>query len=194
MPILSSRDRLILAAIMLLSVALRLYRIDTPLWLDEIYGYRLAQLGFVTIIQNSWQDPHPPLFYLLQWMIASAHCHNELCWRSISVISDILTVVIIYLIAQKYTDSFSATVVTLIAATLPPLLFYSQEARPYALLILIASVTTLITLQLLTISLSHLWMWWLIFSIVGFYTGYEYVCDGCWNSNSYFRYPILSTA
>lgn len=172
---LSTKDRLILGVIVVVSAALRLYRIDTPLWLDEIYGYRLAQLGLTAIIQNSWNDPHPPLYYLLQWMLGLGQCRNELCWRLIPAISGIATVAVIYVITRNITTTTIAVAISLIAATMPSLVYYSQEARSYALLTFLASITTLIIFHLYSESHQIWWMWWFIFSAIGIYTSYSYL-------------------
>lgn len=172
---LSTKDRLILCVIVVVSAAIRLYRIDTPLWLDEIYGYRLAQLDLTAIIQNSWHDPHPPLYYLLQWMLGLGQCRNELCWRLIPAISGIATVAVIYVITRNITTSTIAVAISLIAATLPSLVDYSQEARSYALLTFLTSITTLIIFYLYNESRQIWWGWWFILSAIGIYTSYSYL-------------------
>src|SRR5512135_2250059 len=83
------------AFILLLALLVRLYRINSPLWLDEIYGYKLAKLGFDAIIQNSWTDPHPPLYYLLGWVTSGfGSVHSEIGWRWIPVVCGVAAVAV----------------------------------------------------------------------------------------------------
>lgn len=72
----------IFGIVLLIAFAIRVYKIDSPLWLDEIYGYRLAKLGFEAIIQSSWTDAHPPLYCLLQLIISGfGYIQTEIGWR-----------------------------------------------------------------------------------------------------------------
>jgi hypothetical protein len=57
-----------LVALAALAAALRLYRLDGQLWLDEIYTIQLVRLGPWAIWLNMAADPHPPLFYLSEWL------------------------------------------------------------------------------------------------------------------------------
>lgn len=55
--------------VFIIALAIRSYRLsNNPLWLDEIYGFLLAAQGLPKILLNSLSDPHPPLYYILQWM------------------------------------------------------------------------------------------------------------------------------
>jgi hypothetical protein len=107
-----------LATILFVAFAIRLYKIGSPLWLDEIYGYRLAKLGFQAIIQNSWTDPHPPLYYLLQWVVSCfGSIKSEIGWRSIPFLSGVLTIAVIGVTVKDINDTFTSILVCLIAHT-----------------------------------------------------------------------------
>ena len=55
-----------LLGIMLLALALRLYRLDAQsLWNDEGTSVALAQRDLATITRNAADDIHPPLYYYL---------------------------------------------------------------------------------------------------------------------------------
>jgi len=155
----------------------RLYKIDSPLWLDEIYGYRLAQLGFEGIIQNSWTDPHPPLYYFMQWVVSGfGYSRSEIIWRLIPLLSGVLLVPMLGIIVEDITDSFTSIIICLIVATSPSLVYFSQEARPVAFLVLLASISMWFTVTILRNAfVGRLWIGWIIISLLGLYTGYAYL-------------------
>jgi hypothetical protein len=50
--------------LLIVTVFIQSYNMNTPLWLDEIYSVHIGRKDFLSIIQNSLSDAHPPLFYL----------------------------------------------------------------------------------------------------------------------------------
>lgn len=137
------------ALILLLALGLRLYQIDSPLWLDELYGYRLARLDAATIIGYSRLDPHPPLYYLLQWALSGGGAvRSPLGWRWFSLLCSLAALALSWCLAARLTDRPSGIMAALLMATSPVLVFYSQEARGYALLTLLAISTAWLVLQL----------------------------------------------
>ena len=109
-----------LAGVLFATLIIRLYKIDSPLWFDELYAYRLAKLGVGPIIQNSWTDPQPPLYYLLQWAAAGwINPPSELGWRWMSLVYGVLVVFSLSLIVGNVTDRFTSLSICLLVATLP---------------------------------------------------------------------------
>ena len=166
------------AIVLLVAFAVRLYKIDSPLWLDEIFGYRLARLGVEAIIQNSWTDPHPPFYYLMQWVVSGfGYTQSEIGWRWIPLLSGVLAIAVTGIIVRDITDSFTTIIICLIAATLPTLVFYSQEARSFSFLILLASLSMWFIVTILRDPYvgRRLWTGWIITSLLGLFTGYAYL-------------------
>ncbi|MDI6694874.1 MAG: glycosyltransferase family 39 protein [Anaerolineales bacterium] len=167
----------ILAALLIAALAIRVHKINSPLWLDEIYSYRLARLSFVQIIQNSWIDPHPPLFYLLQWMLsAGGQIRSEIGWRMLPLLCGMSVVFIIWLISTDLANSLISLVICAIAVASPTLVYFSQEARPQAALTLLSALSMWLTEKLLINSSNlKLWVLWIGASLLGLYTGYVYL-------------------
>lgn len=137
------------ALILLLALGLRLYQIDSPLWLDELYGYRLARLDPATMIGYSRLDPHPPLYYLLQWALSGGGAvRSPLGWRWFPLLCSLAALALSWRLAARLTDRPGGIMAALLMATSPVLVFYSQEARGYALLTLLAISTAWLVLQL----------------------------------------------
>jgi hypothetical protein len=163
--------------ILIAALALRLYKIDTPLWLDEIYGYRLAKLGFTAIIQNSWTDPHPPLYYLIHWVVSGfGQVNSEIGWRWLPLLSGTLAIFVIGSLVREIVDYRTSIMVCVVAATSPSLIFYSQEARPFAFLLLLSSLSMWLTITIFrNPSTNKLWIAWTSITLVGLYSGYAYL-------------------
>jgi mannosyltransferase len=143
-----SRDTRILlvtvAAIFLSALALRLYAIDAQsLWSDEGSTIALSSRSFEQILRDTAQDVHPPLYYwiLHAWMDLVGS--SVFAVRSLSAVCGALTVAITYILGRRWFGTPSAVVAT-IAATLSPLaIYYSQETRMYALLMLLSALAWL---------------------------------------------------
>ena len=168
---------LILALLLFTALALRIYKIDSPLWLDEIYSYRLAKLGFVRIIQNSWTDPHPPLFYVLGWALsAGGKIRSEIGWRILPLLCGMLVIFIVWLTSAELSNYPISLIVCAVAASSPTLVFYSQEARALAALVFLSALSMWLTGKLLSDSSKmKYWVLWIGVSLLGLYTGYVYL-------------------
>lgn len=124
-----------LAGIILLGLILRLVGINQSLWLDEtISAMVVKNYSYVEILKIfSPVDFHPPGYY---WMLKTAGVlfgESEMGLRWPSVVFGIVTVYVVYLIGKKIRDEKLGLEAALLTATNPLLVYYSQEARMYAL-------------------------------------------------------------
>ena len=84
----------------------------------------------------------PPLYYLLAWAWTGVFGDGEVGIRSLSALLGTLTVPVFYLAARELTESTrAALVVAALAAFNPLLVWYSQEARAYALAVLLCGLS-----------------------------------------------------
>ena len=165
-----------LLVLLMVTVGLRLYKTNRPLNQDEIYTSRLATLGFSSIIQNTWTDTHPPLFYLLEWGISGlGQFKSELEWRWFSVISGSLAVLLIWRLSRYYSGRSISYICSLVAATSPFLVFMSQLARSYSLIFLVSTLSLWVFLAIIEKPNEiRFWLIYIAISIVGVYTNYFY--------------------
>ncbi len=86
----------------------------------------------------------PPLYYLAAWVWARAFGFGEAGLRSLSAVAGVVTIPVVYVAAERLTG---ARRIGLVAAALtcfsPLLVWYSQEARSYALLVLLTATALL---------------------------------------------------
>lgn len=160
-----------------LALAIRLYHLAyNPLWLDEIYNYQLGQQGLGAILRNSLYDPHPPLYYLLQWITAGGSSHSELAWRWLPVISGAMTIPLVYEIIRKVYGALSAGLSSLLLAVSPAHLYFSQEARPFAFEVFLAALTTFWIVEIQDQPQKRgLWLGVITTTLIGLYSSYSYI-------------------
>ena len=154
------RDWVILAAIVLLGVGLRLYRVDwQSAWPDEHYTLHAAGKPVGAMIQLIVQDyVHPPLHYLLLYLWMKAFGFGVFQARLLSVVFGSLAVIMIYLLARRLFDRRTGILAALVLAVSQLAISHSQEARPYALTLLLTLCS--IYLFLMAAREKRIWAWW----------------------------------
>ncbi|MFL5891291.1 MAG: glycosyltransferase family 39 protein [Solirubrobacterales bacterium] len=95
---------------------------------------------FTTMSEVADSERSPPLYYILSWLWSRPFGTGEVGLRSLSALFGTLTIPLAYLAAAELSRR---RVVALLAAAFvalnPYLVWYSQEARSYALMVLFAS-------------------------------------------------------
>jgi uncharacterized membrane protein len=166
-------------AVVALSFALRLINLGgRPLWYDEAFAVLYAEKPFATMLHGTVAqvggaaaDVHPLFFYsvLHAWM--SIVGQSPAAVRALSVLLGTATVVMVYLIARRLFDDMTGLVAAAIGAVSPFAIYYSQEARMYALLGFAAVTATYFFLRAWT---DNRWYSWIAFSIFGALTLYAH--------------------
>jgi hypothetical protein len=138
-----------IAASVILGAVLRTqhYLAARPLWLDE------AMLG-VNVTQRTpaqlWSAPleflqvAPYGYLLLEWLMARMNGAVELALRLPSFVAGVGVLGLIAWLAARLLPIGAAALVTLLAAVSPSLVFYSTQAKPYALDAMLALVVTIV--------------------------------------------------
>ena len=129
-----------LTAATALGLALRLL-VRRGLWLDEATSVAQARLPFSEMLQDLVTfDVHPPLHHALLWVWVRVFGHSEFAVRAPSVIAGTLLVPALYLLGRELYDRRTGLVAALLGAVAPTVVWYSQEARMYALWMLFVVV------------------------------------------------------
>jgi len=140
--------RLSIILILWLTFATRVYRLDhQSFWNDEGNSARLSERSLDLIIEGTASDVHPPLYYLILAGARPFIGATEFSLRFISVLAGLLTVASASAIGRALGNRQIALWVGLFTAVSPPLIYYSQEARMYSLLGLLATASTLALLR-----------------------------------------------
>ena len=131
---------LALLAIMLLGAVLRFY----GLGFQSLWGGELASWDFGgrDTISRVFQDgTQPPLYFLILHFAWWVFGDSEWAVRLPSAVAGWLCIPAIYLLGKKLYSEREGIMAALFLAVLWPAVYYSQEARPYALLILLSILT-----------------------------------------------------
>ncbi|MEZ4637498.1 MAG: glycosyltransferase family 39 protein [Caldilineaceae bacterium] len=124
-----------------LAAFLRFYCLPcSSLWHDEGNTWALMARSFGEIARAAAADIHPPGYYWLLKMWTSVFGADAVGLRSLSAVAGVATVAAVYAVAKQARlprgNEWFALLAALLAALNPFLIFYSQEARMYALLAL----------------------------------------------------------
>lgn len=85
----------------------------------------------------------PPLYYALAWLWSQAFGTAEFGLRSLSALAGVATIPVVYLVGVELRGRRAGLLAAALAAVNPMLLWYSQEARAYALLAFFCSLSLL---------------------------------------------------
>ena len=162
------RERLGLLALVALAAALRFTRIGhQSFWLDESFTVDLVQRSFGDMLSGvASTESTPPLYYVLAWLWEKLFGHGEAGLRSLSALAGTLAVPAAWRAAREWFDSPRAGLLAAaLVAVNPFLVWYSQEARSYALLVLLATLTLLFLAR-------RAYAWWALSAALALLTHY----------------------
>ncbi|MBC7228001.1 MAG: glycosyltransferase family 39 protein [Thermoflexales bacterium] len=170
-------ERWLILICLLLAFGLRVYRLDgQEIWGDEAYSITIASWPFARAI-SAGVDTHPPLYPAVLWGTIRLAGKSPFAVRFPSALAGLVTVALIYQlgrIAGKGTALWAAG----LASASAFLIYYSQEARMYALS-LMGATGSMLTFWL---ALAHqqnsrpvppgLWGIYVLSSLVAIYSHY----------------------
>src|SRR3954452_5672433 len=157
----------LLAAILVLGAALRLATVDLQSYTHEeaVTASRVLHSGLgdtLSAIPDS--ESTPPLYYLLAWIWSVPFGVGEIALRSLSALIGIATIPIAFLAGRVICTPKVGLAVAGIVATSPMLIWYSQDARAYALLVLLSALSFLFTIRTVQGDGNRDLAWWAVCS------------------------------
>jgi hypothetical protein len=130
----------VVAALTVLALGLRLAA-DRSLWLDEATSWYQSQLPFGVMLDDLRStDVHPPLFAALHWFTVRVFGDSELGLRALSLAAGTALVPMLFVAGRALYDRRTGLIAATLGALAPILIWYSHEARMYALLALLGLV------------------------------------------------------
>ena len=111
-------------------------------WLDEAVTHQLVTEPLRSMLRAiPHSESTPPLYYVLAWAWVRLFGAGEAGLRSLSALIGTATIVVLALIARRVAGERAGVAAAALAATNPLLIWYSQEARAYMLLVLLSALT-----------------------------------------------------
>jgi mannosyltransferase len=133
------------AGLTALAAALRFTAIGHQgFWFDEAHTVLLVHLSPGKMLgQIPHSESTPPLYYCVAWIWARLFGYGEAGLRSLSALAGVLTVPLVYAAGAKLISRRAGLIAAALTACNPFLIWYSQEARAYALLVALSSLALL---------------------------------------------------
>ncbi len=137
-------EKLWLPLIVLLGLALRLIGFFArDFWYDESFTGIAIRENWNRLFEILVADIHPPLYYIVAKVLAAPFDYSVTGIRLVSLLFGLLGIVMTYVVAKELFENKRIACLSAFFASISPfLIYYSQEARMYAMLgtlILIAS-------------------------------------------------------
>jgi 4-amino-4-deoxy-L-arabinose transferase-like glycosyltransferase len=157
-----------------LAALLRFYRLGHQgFWFDEANTALLVHfspgkmLGLVPQTEST-----PPLYYCVAWVWVRVFGYGETGLRSLSALAGVLTVPVTYAAGAKLISRRAGLITAALTACSPLLVWYSQEARSYELLVLLSAGSLLAFAYLLERPAARAGAAWVIASALALATHY----------------------
>lgn len=140
-----------LVALTALGAALRFSTLAVQsYWTDEAVTVALVRQSFgkmLSAVPETESTPH--LYYVMAWLWSQVFGTGEVGLRSLSALVGAATIPVAYTAVARLVSPRAGLVVAALAAVNPLLVWYSQEARAYALLVLLATASLAVFARLL---------------------------------------------
>jgi len=141
-----SRVFWIVAGLTVAGAALRLATLGVQSYHhDEIVtASRILRDGFWHAMDAvGFSESAPPLYYVLAWLWTQVTGTGELGLRSLSAVAGVATIPVAFLLGVELRGRRTGVLAAALVAVNPMLLWYSQEARAYALFVLLTALSVL---------------------------------------------------
>jgi 4-amino-4-deoxy-L-arabinose transferase-like glycosyltransferase len=168
--LLNSRYAQLLLGLTLLGFFLRFYHLGfNSLWLDEASTYTFASMSLSGIWQaTAGGEFNPPLFYWMEHVMLALG-NNEVILRFIPALAGGLSIPLVYLVGKEFVDRNVGIIAAAACAFSPFLIYYSQEARAYAVMLFFVLLAMIFFLQALKTDSIRDWVLFGVLSALAFW-------------------------
>lgn len=151
-----SRERALfavgLAAIVALGAALRLHDLGLPSFdCDELYAVRIQGFSLQSVAsivgRTAFHEPHPPLSYLLYLPWVTLLGTMETTVRALPMLLGVISVALLGFVGRRIGGTWAGLAAAALLATNPLQIAFSQEARSYALAVMLTVAAHLFFLR-----------------------------------------------
>ena len=136
-----------LGAILLLAGILRFYHLDGyGLWSDEFVTLMIVSTdSYTDLVKLCFEipQPMPPLYFLLNKTVFDFFTPGEVSLRLLSAFASLLTVYCVFEIGKRLLNAEVGCYAALLCAVNSTQIVYAQNARPYALCLLLSAISML---------------------------------------------------
>lgn len=163
----------------MVGLLLRLPSFENSLFGDELSTYFVVtghSLGRVIYLMNGHSiELNPPLFFILAWVSEKLGGDSAQSLKLVSLVAGTATIPLTYVLGRRTIGVLAGVVAAALVAFAPFMIFYSTEARPYALLVLLLVLSTLALLNALETGRLAWWIAYAALSCAAAYTHFTAV-------------------
>lgn len=139
-----------LALLTIAAAGMRLYRADESLWVDELHTAWTVSAAAENVAPRAAIGNQTPVYFYGVWAVTRIGGLHEWTLRLPSLVAGVALVPLVFLVLLRWTASRSAALLSAaLVAIDPQFIFYSQEARPYAVAQLVALLQVFVLAELL---------------------------------------------
>ena len=162
----------VLAAIVAIGSYLRLTMLgEQSLWFDEADIVVRAQRSWSDVLSTfTVQGENGPLYNALLAAWVRIAGISEVAVRFPSAVAGVLALPAIYLLAKRLAGSQAGLIAAGLLAISPYHIWYSQEAKMYSIIVLLAILSTLLLVEALTTARRPYWVAYVVVTTLMFYT------------------------
>jgi hypothetical protein len=168
-----------LAALLVVALVVRLPWFDDALYGDEVQAFwdvSGRSLGdTLHLLAGNSTELSPPLFFVLAWVSERLFGSSAESLRVVSLAAGLATIPLTFLLGRWTLGERAGLLGAAFVALSPFMIFYSAQARPYALMTMLCVVSTLALLRGVR---DGGWRWWTLYaaaSCAAMYTHYTSV-------------------
>jgi hypothetical protein len=170
---------LAVAVLTVVGVAIRIVVADQSVFADELSTYWISAThglgGVLSLLWGTGRIAHaeitPPLYFVLAWLTTQLGHTSELL-RLPSLIAGTATIPVVYLLGLRTVGRRAALVAAAVTAVAPFTVYYSADARAYAVMMLALLVSTLAMLLALDTGRARWWVLYAVSACAAFYSHY----------------------
>jgi mannosyltransferase len=172
--LLVGRDGWLLVVLVLVAAVLRFATITSQsFWLDESQAVHELRLPFGAML-HAWSTTewNPPLYFLIAWPWAKLLGTGALALRGLSAVLGVAVVPLLYLSGRELVSRRAGLMAGALAAVNPFMIWYSQEAREYMLLVALCSASLWCFARAWRAPTGRALLWWAVISALALLTQY----------------------
>lgn len=163
-----------LGVLLAVAIATRFATLTTQsIWFDEAATHAIVRLPFTEMLRElPHHESNPPLFYVLEWIWTRVVGSGPFGLRSLSALAGVLTVPVAYATGRRLAGARAAFAAGALVAVNPLLVWLSQDARSYSLVVLWSALGLLLFLRCLQDDRPRLVIWWAVVAALALTTHY----------------------
>jgi 4-amino-4-deoxy-L-arabinose transferase-like glycosyltransferase len=166
------RAWLIVAAATGVALGLRLLLVRS-IWVDEAISIHQAHMSLAGMLHDlRATDNHPPLYFLILWGTVRVLGSGQLAVHVPTIVAGTLLVPAVYLAGTELFGRRTGALAAVLTSMAPLLIWYAQEARPYAFFMLFATLAVWAQMRIFADGRNRYWMAYGALTIALLYTHY----------------------